>query len=56
MAYEAPPKDNSMNFGLGRIAFSLLPLTPESRGRRKTILTEVVKNQVYTLDQLQGIV
>ena len=45
-----------MRFGLGAIAFSLIPLSPESIGRRKTIFKEVVKNSVYTLDQLQGIV
>lgn len=43
-------------FGLGKLAFSLLPLTPESVGRRKTIFTEVVKDSVWTLDQIQGII
>jgi len=47
---------NDLKFDLGRIAFSLLPLSPESIGRRKTILTEVVKDEVWTLDQLQGII
>ena len=45
-----------MKYNLGRLAFSGIPLSPESIGRRKTIFKEVVKNQVYTLDQLQGIV
>lgn len=43
-------------FALGRFAFSLLPLSPESMGRRKTILTEVVKGEIWTLDQLQGVI
>lgn len=43
-------------FPLGRFAFSLLPLSPESVGRRKTILTEVVKGQIWTLDQIQGVI
>lgn len=51
-----PKSDPKLQFGLGKFAFSLLPLTPESQGRRKTILTEVVKGQIWTLDQLQGII
>lgn len=51
-----PPKDRSLEFGLGKFAFSLLPLSPESSGRRKTLLTEVVPNTIWTLDQLQGII
>lgn len=54
MVYVNPSKD--LKFDLGRIAFSLLPLSPETVGRRKTILTEVVKDEVWTLDQLQGII
>jgi len=33
-----------------------VPLSPESVGRRKTLLTEVVKGQVWTLEQVQGII
>lgn len=38
---------------LGRFAFSGLPL---ERARRKTLLREVVKGRIWTLDQLQGVV
>lgn len=51
-----PKSDSKYEFGLGKIAFSLLPLTPESAGRRKTLLKEIVKDQIWTLDQLQGII
>jgi hypothetical protein len=56
MSIEIPKKDSRLSFDLGKIAFSLLPLSPESVGRRKTILTEVVKDQIWTLDQIQGII
>lgn len=48
--------EKKLSFGLGKIAFSLLPLTPETVGRRKTLLTEIVKDSVWTLDQIQGII
>lgn len=51
-----PSTDKTLKFPLGKIAFSLIPLTPESVGRRKTILTEVVKDKIFTLDQMQGII
>ena len=51
-----PAKDAKLQFNLGKFAFSLLPLSPESVGRRKTIITEVVKGTVWTLDQVQGII
>ena len=51
-----PDRDPRLEFNLGKIAFSLLPFSPESMGRRKTILTEIVANQVWTLDQLQGVI
>jgi hypothetical protein len=41
-------------WGLNRVAFSLLPLAPGPR--RKTLFEEIVKDQVWTLDQVQGIV
>ena len=53
---QAPSKDARLQFGLGKFAFSLLPLSPEAVGRRKTLLTEVVKGQVWTLEQVQGII
>lgn len=43
-------------FELGRFAFSLVPLSPESVGRRKTIMEEVVKGKIWTFDQLQGVI
>ena len=52
----APTKDRRLQYSLGKIAFSLLPLSPEATGRRKTLLTEVVRNSVWTLDQVQGII
>jgi hypothetical protein len=51
-----PKKDKRLIFGVGKLAFSGLPLSPESVGRRKTILTEVVKDTIWTLDQVQGII
>ena len=53
---DTPLKDKKFSFGLGRFAFSGLPLSPESVGRRKTLLTEVVKDSIWTLDQVQGII
>lgn len=52
----APAKSADTEFSLGRFAFSLIPLSPEAVGRRKTIFTEVVKGQIWTLDQVQGII
>lgn len=49
-------KDNKLQFNLGKFAFSLIPLSPESVGRRKTLLTEVVKGNMWTLEQIQGII
>ncbi len=51
-----PNKEKNMQFGLGRIAFSLIPLAPETGGRRKTIIEEIVPNTIWTLDQIQGII
>lgn len=41
------------SFPLGRIAFSLLPLAGVDR--RATTQQEIVRNQIWTLDQLQGV-
>ena len=49
-----PPSDRNYYWELSQVAFSLLPLSPGSR--RRTIVQEVVKDTVWTLDQLQGIV
>jgi hypothetical protein len=51
-----PEIDDKLKFNIGKFAFSLLPLTPESQGRRKTLLKEVVKGKIWTLDQIQGII
>jgi hypothetical protein len=53
---KVPSKDSKLVFGLGRIAFSLIPLSPEVAGRRKTLQKEVVKGSVWTLDQIQGVI
>lgn len=54
-AITIPEKDPKFDFGpLGKLAFSLLPLSPESVGRRKTIFTEVVAGKVWTLDQVRS--
>lgn len=50
------PYDRKLSFDLGKVAFSLVPLSPETVGRRKTLLTEIVKDSIWTLDQIQGIV
>jgi hypothetical protein len=53
MAITVPASDPKLSFGfLGKIAFSLLPLSPESAGRRKTIFKEVVPGKVWTMDQV----
>lgn len=58
MQSSSTPSSNvkKQQFNLGKIAFSLVPLSPESVGRRKSILTEVVKGKVWTIDQVQGII
>ena len=49
-----PPKSDDYKWNLGKVAFSLLPLAPGDR--RRTLMEEVVKNEIWTLDQLQGII
>ena len=56
MVVQVPEKSNRYKFALGKLAFSGLPLSPESVDRRKTLLTEVVKDTIWTLDQVQGII
>ena len=56
MAISMPEFSSNYKFDLGKIAFSLIPLSPESLGRRKTLLKEIVKDKIWTLDQLQGII
>jgi len=49
-----PKRDGNLIYGLGKIAFSLFPFSPEASNRRKSILNEVVKDAVWTIDQIQG--
>lgn len=49
-------KISDQQFSLGKIAFSLLPLSPETVGKRKTLLQEIVPGKIWTLDQIQGII
>lgn len=49
-----PPVQPETSWPLASVAFSLLPLAAGSR--RKTLETTVVPGQVWTHDQLQGIV
>jgi hypothetical protein len=49
-----PESSPEYDWDLHKVAFSLLPLSPGRR--RKTILEEIVPGQIWTLDQVQGIV
>ena len=49
-----PPSSDDYKWDLGKVAFSLLPLAPGDR--RRTLMEEIVKNEIWTLDQLQGII
>jgi len=53
-AVARPRIDIGQSWPLGRVAFSLLPLSGSDR--RKTLQTEVVRERVWTHDQIQGIV
>lgn len=56
-AFSSVEEDQArLKFALGSIAFSLLPLTPESVGRRKSILSEIIPHEIWTVDQMQGII
>lgn len=50
----APTYDPNRVWSLNDIAFSLLPLSPKKQ--RATLLEEVVKGKIWTLDQIQGII
>jgi hypothetical protein len=50
-----PSKTREMSWPLGKVAFSLLPLAGTST-RRATVEEEVVKDTIWTHDQIQGIV
>jgi len=49
-----PPIKVGESWPLGRIAFSLLPLTGAER--RKTVQASVVRGRIWTHDQLQGVI
>lgn len=49
-----PRKSDDYKWNLGKVAFSLLPLAPGDR--RRTLMEEIIKNEIWTLDQLQGII
>jgi hypothetical protein len=51
-----PKSEADQQFPLGKVAFSLLQLSPESTGRRKTLIKNIVPNKIWTLDQIQGII
>jgi hypothetical protein len=50
-----PPADPALYWPTGKVAFSLLPLAGTS-SRRATIQETVVKDYIWTHDQIQGIV
>ena len=50
-----PPATRDLYWPTGKVAFSLLPLAGTST-RRKTLQQEVVKDQIWTHDQIQGVV
>lgn len=49
-----PPQTGQYSWPLGKVAFSLLPLSGGSR--RATVETEIVPDTIWTHDQIQGIV
>ncbi|GAX29490.1 hypothetical protein FisN_16Hh067 [Fistulifera solaris] len=49
-----PKFDPDMNWPLGKVAFSLLPL--QGGAQRATVETCIVPGQIWTYDQIQGIV
>lgn len=49
-----PISDDKYYWDLSKFAFSLLPLSPSRR--RKTLMEEIVKDSIWTLDQVQGII
>lgn len=49
-----PENSPDYEWKLGKVAFSLLPLAPGDR--RRTLIEEIVKGEIWTLDQIQGII
>jgi hypothetical protein len=50
-----PPFTPDVSWPLGKVAYSLLPLAGTST-RRATVQEEIVKDTIWTFDQIQGIV
>ena len=50
-----PPQTRYTSWPLGKVAFSLLPLAG-SYTRRATVTDEVIKDTIWTMDQIQGVV
>jgi len=50
-----PPSTSDVSWPLGKVAFSLLPLAGTST-RRATVQEEIVKDTIWTHDQIQGVV
>jgi len=50
-----PPFTKDVSWPLGKVAFSLLPLAGTST-RRATVEEEIVPGQIWTHDQIQGVV
>lgn len=49
-----PEQNDDYKWDLGKVAFSLLPLA--AGDRRRTLFDEIVKGNIWTLDQIQGII
>ena len=54
MPIRLPEYKGDYYWDLGDLAFSLLPLAPGRR--RRTLVQEVVKDTIWTLDQIQGVI
>ena len=54
-AVPSPADSASMSWPLGKVAFSLLPLAGTST-RRATVETTIIKDTMWTHDQVQGVV
>ena len=53
--FPTPPYDRDLYWPTGKVAFSLLPLAG-TNSRRATVQEEVVKDTIWTHDQIQGVV
>lgn len=53
--FPTPPYDRDLYWPTGKVAFSLLPLAG-TNSRRATVQEEVVKDSIWTHDQIQGVV